>query len=150
MKSKKWSRVPSPADIRNFDGLHCSSVYRRAVADRWRCPSCARTATELIRWSEVRGPIFRERYADEYGMGFTISFANHHCHGDGRFETILICGDCNAADGAVKRKLKLPKTWSFAADEIKQFIQVGPHSGRTTIDYDKAHEIWAATVKDLT
>ena len=76
-------------------------------------------------------------------MGFTISFARHHCHGNGRFlvET-LICGDCNAADGAVKRKFKLPTDWSFAPHEIRQFVRTSSHSGRTIIDHERAYEIY--------
>jgi hypothetical protein len=117
-KSDKWSRVPSPTDIQKFDGLHCWKTYRWALANHWRCPSCERTAIELIRWSEIRGLLWRERYADEHGMGFTISMASHHCHGNGRFQETLVCGDCNTADGAVKRKLRLPETWSFAPHEL--------------------------------
>ena len=140
---KRWCRVPTTEEIKRFDGLHCSSMYRWAIANDWRCPSCDRTAIELIRWSEIRGPTMRHLYANEHGMGFTIALTRHHCHGPGRFKEILICGDCNSADGAAKRKFKLPDSWSFALDEIKQFIRVTPHSGRTIIDYDEAHKIWS-------
>jgi hypothetical protein len=141
MKTAKWNRVPTAKEIEAFDGLHCRRTYQWAVTNNWHYPCCHRTAVELIRWSEIRGPSFRARYADEYGMGFTISITLHHCHGDGRFNETLICGDCNSADGAVKRKFNLPATWSFAPDEIKQFIRMTPHSGKTIIDYAKAYEI---------
>lgn len=84
----------------------------------------------------------RERYGDEYGMGWTISFARHHCHAGKRFKTVLICGDCNVADGVAKRKLKLPADWSFTAEEIGSFVWVDDHCGRTYIDYDKAQQIY--------
>jgi hypothetical protein len=151
-KTPKWSRVPTAAEIAAFDGLHCSTTYRWAVANGWQCPCCDRTAHELIRWSDIRGPTMRRCYGDEYGMGFTISFAHHHCHGyDGqkRFPTTLICGDCNAADAAAKRKLPLPEIWSFSPEEIRQFVRVTPHSGRTVIDYDKAWDIFCEVVHRL-
>ncbi len=152
MKTPKWSRVPTPAEVASFDGLHCARAYVEAVRTGWRCPSCNRTPTELIRWSEIRGPSMRRRYADRWGMGFTISLTNHHCHSGGpsipyvnraeRFPTTLICGDCNSADGAAKKFLGLPRTWSFSPSEIGRFVTVVPHSGRTVIDYDGARSIY--------
>jgi hypothetical protein len=149
-KTPKWSRIPTAEEIAAFDGLHCSKIYHWAVANRWRCPCCNRSAHELIRWSEIRGPSMRRYYGDEYGMGFTIQLGWHHCHSvgpyarrkTGRFESAIICGDCNAADAAAKRKLPLPETWSFSPDEISQFVRVTPHSGRTVIDYGKAWSIF--------
>ncbi|WP_244858615.1 MULTISPECIES: hypothetical protein [Lysobacteraceae] len=75
-------------------------------------------------------------------MGFSISMTHHHCHGVGRFPRTLICGDCNSADGAVKRKLRLPQAWSFSPAEIGRFVSVVPHSGATVIDYEKAKRIF--------
>lgn len=75
-------------------------------------------------------------------MGFTVTMTKHHCHGAGRFETELICGDCNSADGAAKRKLGLPSDWSFAPGEIARFVSVTPHSGATVIDYAEALRIY--------
>jgi hypothetical protein len=94
-KIPKWSRVPTSAEIAAFDGLHCDKTYRWAVASRRRCPCCNRSAQELIRWSEIRGPGMRLRYGDEYGMGFTIQLGWHHRHGyPRRFEPTVICGSC--------------------------------------------------------
>ena len=81
-------------------------------------------------------------------MGFTISLAKHHCHGNRRFPETLICGDCNSADGAVKRKLKLSENWSFSPYELSQFVKTSPHSGETRIDYDIARVLYAAAQKD--
>lgn len=142
MKTRKWSRIPSELEIANFDGMHCNKIYQQAVASGWHCPCCGRSAQQLIRWTEIRGTWFRAKYADEHGMGFTIAFALHHCHGYGRFETTLICGDCNTADGTAKRKLGLPKSWSFSPSEIRQFVTVAPYSGKITIDYAKAKQLY--------
>jgi hypothetical protein len=143
-KTRKWSKIPTDAEIEAFDGVHCKSTYREAVARNWRCPSCKRSAQELIRWSEIRGPGMRVRYGDEYGMGWTISMAKHHCHAGHRFPDTLICGECNAADGVAKRELGLPRDWSFSPEEIAEFVSVVPHSGKTEINYAKAYAIYVA------
>jgi hypothetical protein len=75
----------------------------------------------------------------------------HHCHkfdwltGDAtkcRFEPTEICGECNTAGGLVKAKFQLPEDFSFSPDEIRQFVKCTPHSGKTEIDYEKAHAIY--------
>lgn len=80
-------------------------------------------------------------------MGFTITLTHHHCHSESwpqRFPRTLICGDCNSADGAAKRKLGLPKDWSFTPAELAQFVKVLPYSGKTDIDYEIARKIYEA------
>lgn len=77
-------------------------------------------------------------------MGFSISMTHHHCHGSGRFPRTLICGDCNSADGAAKRKLGLPEHWSFSPIEIGQFVSVAPYSGAIRIDYVAALRLYHA------
>jgi hypothetical protein len=143
-KSRRFSRIPTSAELATFTGMHCARLYRHAIETGWRCPSCGRSARELVRWTEIRGPSWRARYGDEYGMGFTVTMTMHHCHGVGRFRQELICGDCNSADGAAKRKLGLPKDWSFAPGEIARFVTVAPHSGATAIDYGEALRIYRA------
>ena len=143
-KSAKYSRIPSAAELAAFTGMHCRMKYLEAVRTDWRCPSCGRPAQELVRWTEIRGPSWRARYGDDYGMGFTVVLTGHHCHGPRRFPETLICGDCNSADGTAKRKLKLPASWSFTPTEIRAFVSVAPHSGSTKIDYDVARQIYDA------
>lgn len=146
-RSKRWSKIPTREDIAAFNGLHCARMYQWALKHGWRCPCCARSPTELIRWSEIRGQYFRKHYADEHGMGWTISLTWHHCHSvdefnnAGRFPKTLICGDCNSADGATKRKLGLPTTFSFRPDEIARFVTGTPHRP-VAIDYAKAADIF--------
>lgn len=142
-KTPRYSRIPTEAELESFTGMHCARLYRAADDSGWRCPSCGRSARELVRWTDIRGPSWRRRFADEHGMGFTVVLTNHHCHGTGRFPKTLICGDCNAADGAAKRKLKLPSDWSFSPAEIGRFVQVRAYSGATTIDYDLARSIYS-------
>jgi len=145
-KSRKWYRPPTAAEISEFTGLHCSRIYWGCVGSRWTCPCCDRSAQDLIRWSEIRGQYWRAHYGDQWGMGWTINFARHHCHGSPygrqRFETTLICGDCNSADGAAKKKLGLPAQWSFSPTEIREFTRCVAGSGRTVIDYEVARAIY--------
>jgi hypothetical protein len=143
-KSARYSKIPTPAELAAFTGMHCGQLYREAVRTGWCCPSCGRSARELVRWTEIRGPSWRARYGDEHGMGFTVTLSKHHCHGKGRFSPTLICGDCNSADGAAKRKLGLPADWSFTPAEIGQFVKVVVHSGATGIDYEEALRIYHA------
>jgi len=140
----KYSRLPTAAELAAFTGMHCKNLYMPAVASGWACPSCRRSAEELVRWTEIKGPSWRARYADEHGMGFTVTMTNHNCHGRGRFAETLICGDCNSADGAAKRKLKLPSSWSFSPEEIGQFVIVAAYSGATKIDYNRALALYEA------
>jgi hypothetical protein len=96
-------------------------------------------------------------------MGWSAIIVDHHDHSQGefsdrtdhwqfprgRFPPTYICSDCNSADAAVKRKLKLPKTWSFSPDEIGMFAKMAPHSGRTVIDYDLAFWIFRKECKEF-
>lgn len=143
----KWTRIPTAEEIASFSGMHCAYKWK-TLGPTWRCPSCGRMRNELIRWSLIRGPFFKQAYGDQYGMGFTVSLTEHHCHRlepPYRFEPTIICGDCNSADGAAKRKLRLPATWSYTPCEIGSFTTVKPFSGKTGIDYEKAWTIWQAS-----
>lgn len=141
-KTRKYSRLPTEDEIATFSGMHCARLYAKAVAEGWHCPSCGRSARQLIRWTEIRGPSWRARFGDEYGMGFSVALSTHHCHAGHRFPRTLICGDCNSADGAAKRKLNLPESWSFSPSEIGRFVTTTPHSGKTSIDYEMARRIF--------
>lgn len=142
MKTEKWSKLPTAEDIEAFDGRHCGAQYRRALKLNWRCPSCERSAHELIRWTYITGKTMRARYGDEHGMGWSIAIVTHHDHGRRNFPEVLLCGDCNSADGTIKRKLKLPDDWTFSPAELAQLVRVTPHSGKTLIDYELAQMIY--------
>lgn len=142
MKSAKWSKIPTPDEIAAFDGRHCSSQYRKALRLNWRCPSCNRSAHELIRWTYINGATMRRLHGDEHGMGWSIALVTHHSHGARSFPQALLCGECNSADGTIKRKLKLPADWSFSPAELGQIVSATPHSGKTVIDYELAKMIY--------
>lgn len=131
----------SDEEFAAFDGLHCGGKYARLKKTNWRCPSCKRTLRECIRWRKISGPYWRELYGDENGYGFTIGLHEHHDHGARWSGRVIICGVCNAADGAAKRVLGLPKDWSFSVSELSQFVKAVPHGG-ASIDYAVAQQIF--------
>ena len=148
MKTAKYSRRPTQQELADFKGMHCKNIYLKAVATGWHCPCCNRNAQELVRWTDIRVAGWQDRYAETFGMGFTVTFAHHHCHkvSRPRFPRALICGDCNSADGAAKRVLKLPEDWSFTPQELSQFVRVKAHSGHTEIDYDVAKRLYSVAM----
>jgi hypothetical protein len=58
-----------------------------------------------------------------------------------RFNDALVCSECNAADGVAKRRLGIDPRFSFAVDEIRQFVTAAPHVDHS-IDFDKARVVW--------
>ena len=66
-------------------------------------------------------------------MGWVAALHRHHDHSrdfrgqrGARFPQTTICDQCNAADGTAKRKLLLPKAFSFTPDEIRMFVSSTP------------------------
>ncbi|PKV11380.1 hypothetical protein CVO74_20175 [Xanthomonas prunicola] len=53
----------------------------------------------------------------------------------------MICDQCNSADGAAKRRHKLPANFSFSPTEIGSFVTAVPH-GAHTINYETALAIY--------
>lgn len=133
-------RIPTPEEFAAFTGAHCRNIYRSLPAG-WRCPGCSRSKFEVLRWTMLY-PHLPSRHE-----GWAGGFHNHHDHcpehlgGSARFERVVICEQCNSADGQVKRKLKLPAWFSFSPEEIGAFVRSVPH-GFHVIDYERAREIF--------
>jgi hypothetical protein len=65
-----------------------------------------------------------------------------------RFDDVLICGDCNVAEGAAKVSAKAPSNFSFGPFEISTFIVVkdnAPH----TLDRPKVAEAYKQVFPSL-
>ncbi|MDQ2701848.1 MAG: hypothetical protein M3Y70_03330 [Pseudomonadota bacterium] len=66
-------------------------------------------------------------------MGWVDALHRHHDHGGdapggtARFDRVVICDQCNAADGRARLQLGLPRDFSFSPAEIGQFIRGTPH-----------------------
>lgn len=138
-------KQPTQDDYLKFDGGGCHKIWQATTED-WRCPSCERSKFEILRWTRRQANSRREA-----GMDWYAALHWHHDHvqgknvdvGNGRFKKTLICDHCNSADGAAKKKLKLPSKFSFSPQEIRLFIQATPHE-KHSIDLDKAKEVYQA------
>lgn len=142
-------RIPSWEDYLSFDGAHCRQLWAK-LDDHWQCPCCDRTRYELLRWTMLfpKRPDTRE--------GWAVGLHTHHDHGTDPYATkplpgqprritsfapVMICEQCNSADGTAKRHLGLPSSFTFAPVEIRQFVRPTPH-GKHIIRYDLAQMIF--------
>jgi hypothetical protein len=145
-------KVPTPDDYRTFDGAHCSAIWN-ALGEDWRCPGCARSKFEILRWTRRFPNQLTHPGAKPY-MGWLAAFHAHHDHGTdawrpgylpgpARFPETMMCDHCNAADGRAKKQLGLPEAWSFSPVEIARIVTATPHAGHT-LDLGVAAAIYAA------
>jgi hypothetical protein len=72
----------------------------------------------------------------------------HHDHACSRYETgvarfppTILCDQCNSADGAAKRRLSLPESFSFSPAQIAEFVTATPH-GKHKINFDLAKHLY--------
>ncbi|WP_200896545.1 hypothetical protein [Chromobacterium vaccinii] len=136
-------RIPTLQEFLVYKGAHTHRLWEQ-VGPLWICPSCKRTKFQVLRWT-TRNPNTSHAFKD-----WIAPLHKHHDHSGGfmsdaksRFPETIICDQCNAADGAAKRKLKLPKLFSFSRSEIAVFVVATPH-GKHTIDYEIANAIFQA------
>ncbi|HHT7392933.1 TPA: hypothetical protein ACT192_001889 [Klebsiella oxytoca] len=134
-------KIPTYDDYYSHDGLHYHQLWN-SINDDWVCPSCGRSKYQIMKWT-LRFPRSPNAF-----MGWVAALHKHHDHSidscpstPPRFPQTLICGQCNAAEGVVKRKLKLPSKFSFSPQEMRDFIQAIPH-GKHIINYDRALAIF--------
>lgn len=148
LKDNLIARRPTMDGYLGFDGAHCHKIHR-TLPENWQCPGCLRNKFQILRWTTLnpKSPMARKK-------GWALGYHTHHDHAadkfglsappvwfSPRFEPIVICEPCNTADGAAKRKLKLPKDFSFSPAEIRRFVTAFPH-GKHLIDYRVAREIY--------
>jgi hypothetical protein len=87
-------------------------------------------------------------------MGWVAALHKHHDHSSGyfgqtpsRFPQTIVCDQCNVADGVAKRRLGLPKNFSFSPKEIRFFVTATPH-GKHQISYEKARLIYYSNLNN--
>lgn len=134
-------KVPTYQDFLNYTGLHCHRLWAEVGPDYF-CPACKRSKFQILRWT-TRFPNKPNAFED-----WVAVLHRHHDHSQGfmsrssgRFPETVICDQCNSSDGAAKRKLKLPKNFSFSPDEIGQFVKATPH-GKHEINFEIAKAIY--------
>ncbi len=140
-------KYPTYEEYYNHDGLHYHRLWK-SIGDEWICPGCGRSKFQIMKWTR-RFPTSPNPF-----MGWVAALHKHHDHsgdlhelGLTRFPETLICGQCNAADGCAKKKLRLPSNFSFSPPELRSFIQATPH-GKHIINFDRALEIFDSLVSN--
>lgn len=138
-------RIPTLEEFHVYTGAHCFRLWEQ-VGPHWICPGCGRNKFQILRWT-TRFPRSPNSFKD-----WMAGLHGHHDHsvptmsnGIPRFPETIICDQCNAADGAAKRKLKLPTNFSFSPTEISAFVVPTPH-GKHQINYEMANAIYQAHV----
>lgn len=136
----------------------------------WRCPVCRRLKPEIARLSPTGVILCQlERHHDHLGdegnrilwlrqrkpedrasadaLHSAIKVCTPLCE---RFYPVLVCSDCNAADGAAKALLsdEIEPEFSFAPSEIARFIRVAPNRPHEIVE-DLARALWRDAEADV-
>lgn len=126
---------PTYMEYLGYDGAHCHNLWEE-IDETWRCPACRRSKFEIMRWAVIKLNSSTKRNQ------WRAILHRHHDHGfKERFPETIICDQCNAVDGTAKRKLNLPKGFSFSPIEISQFIIAKYHQSHI-INYERAKNIY--------
>lgn len=140
-------RIPTQEEFLAYKGAHCFRLWEQ-VGPYWVCPGCGRNKFQLLRWT-TRFPRSPNAFED-----WMAGLHGHHDHSvpmmsglTPRFPETIVCDQCNAADGAAKRKLKLPRSFSFSPAEISAFVVAAPHD-KHRINYDMANAIYLVLTLD--
>lgn len=137
--------------------------------ENWECPCCCRKKDELLRpdrhgimmgiLHEHHDHITDYRWDNFDGSGIrteaqvTTKYPGSRAIIDCaynlviRFDDVVICQDCNVAEGAAKLQLETPKPFSFAPPEIARFIRRRKNA-KHEIVLEWAREIWGAQEQD--
>jgi rubredoxin len=127
----------------------------------WTCSVCRRPKREIARLNQ-RGAMMGELHAhhdhmreyvarrfaevsaergeivaDAWATEFIKRAAPFAC----AFDEIIVCADCNAADGRAKRLVRAHPDFSFAPAEIAQFVIAAPNREHA-IDASRARALW--------
>ena len=141
-------RIPTIEDFLKYKGAHCHRLWAE-TGSNWICPACNRNKYQILRWT-TRFPNSPNKFQDWHA-----GLHKHHDHSvpyfstqTPRFEQTIICDQCNSSDGAVKRKLSLPKDFSFSPFEIMCFVEPTPH-GKHVINHEAARQLFQSISSGL-
>jgi hypothetical protein len=126
------SSYPDFALLNQYDGMHCRIVWKLLPAN-WVCPACQRSKHETLRWGQRTGSN-RAKYGPTGWMG---GFHLHHDHARDMgqpesFATEVICGACNTAEGAARKRLGWSNSLSVA--QLRGCIRSAQPHGKVTLD----------------
>ena len=140
-----------------------------SVPPDWECPSCGRGKAELFRSTGNGvllallvihlvhlGDSLKARLREKIGSDWISRVAPGTAHFEklgsqmlARFEPTIVCLDCNAADGTVKkRSTRIPREFSFRPSEIRQFVEPAANSEHV-VDMTIALQIFEAERPDF-
>ena len=112
-----------------------------SVADDWKCPACNRLKQEVIR--KVDG-IWKGGLHQHHDH--SVDDPDRHTD-KVKFKEVLICDQCNHADGLVKKKFPgiIPDTFSFEPKHMGEFIISKPNKSHK-INFMKALELYFSII----
>ncbi|OJF89621.1 hypothetical protein [Pararhizobium antarcticum] len=144
------------------DGLELNSNWA-LERQHWTCPGCQRSKFDVFRKSsngillaklelhhdhmseeakqrpaKVAGPEWRAALGEGGSRVMDTIRALVV-----RFDTALVCSECNAADGKAKTSVGTDPRFTFVATEIRQFVKATPHRDHE-IDIEAARAVWEA------
>ena len=127
----------------------------------WICPCCRRDKFAISRMAKARRIVcklvvhhdhmkdaLKDAFRDEY-----LEAKGHAPAQDGydlvermgkawaAHDDVLLCEDCNNAEGKAKRVVRAPRHFTFATGQIARFIRASPH-GAHSIDEESAGLVW--------
>ncbi len=137
----------------------------------WSCPCCKRHKRQIVRMTsggvllchlehhhdhldDFLKCLFREinPLSDDPDIRVQVSRAEGALRPlVERFERVLICADCNLAEGRVKRELRneIEPHFTFTPSEITSFITIRENQ-QHEVDFDQARAVWAGLREDFT
>lgn len=164
-----WSGPSKAALLRHgTDRLDLNENWASVPPD-WTCPGCSRSKVDLFRLSDngvllAHLDIHHDHLSDALKLRLRKDVASDWIHHISpmvkhieepiarllaRFAPVLICSDCNAADGNVKaRKIRIHRSFSFSASEIAAFITPAPNMAHG-INFDAALSIYESVKADF-
>jgi rubredoxin len=157
----RWSKqTKSLIERHGAKGLSLNSNWA-LVRQNWTCPCCGRDKPSVVRLGPngillARLDLHHDHIADwvsrafDFRTGQTRKLTPEEIHVPvaarnlaERFSPVLVCNDCNAADGAAKLNTsnQIDPYFSFSPQEIREFISVSRNAPHI-VDPEKAHAIW--------
>jgi hypothetical protein len=133
-----------------------------SAPDDWICPGCGRSKFDIVRVTKKgeRGFLVRHHCHSNEKWGYSSNVNNDRHYR--RFDTILVCEDCNFVDSRVKNKFNtfwtekgrnenegsfginleiIPSRFSFSPSEISKMIVSRPRE-RHLLSYEIAWSIF--------
>jgi hypothetical protein len=152
----------------NADRLDLNENWAN-VDQSWRCPICGRSKAQIARviprgillarldehhdhLHDYMSKELRKEFGGDWPKKIpkgTYEVEHLGSRMIERFERLLVCVDCNAADSYAKNHIPgIHRSFTFRPDEIAKFIRTSANR-KHVCDVDAATSIWQAGVEDF-